>query len=71
MLGPEQVNLSVKPTPVFMEGAPALKLSSVLARELGLADNQIIKAVVVASKSGFFFDTSRFKPAPTTPEPFR
>ncbi len=54
MLGPEQVNLSVKPTPVFMEGAPALKLSSVLARELGLADNQIIKAVVVASKSGFF-----------------
>lgn len=54
MLGPEQLNLSVKPTPVFMEGAPALKLSSVLARELGLADNQIIKAVVVASKSGFF-----------------
>lgn len=54
MLGPEQVNLSIKPTPVFMEGAPALKLSSVLSRELGLADNQIIKAVVVASKSSFF-----------------
>ena len=54
MLGPEQVNLSIKPTPVFMEGAPALKLSSALARELGLADNQIIKGVVVASKSSFF-----------------
>ena len=54
MLGPEQVNLSVRPTPVFMEGAPALKLTSVLARELGLADNQIIKGVVVASKSSFF-----------------
>ena len=46
MLGPEQINLPVRPTPIFLEGTVPIQLSEEVARDLGLRDGQIVRAVV-------------------------
>ncbi len=46
MLGPEQINLSARPTPIFLEGTVPIQLSEEVARDLGLRDGQIVRAVV-------------------------
>lgn len=46
MLGPEQLNFVSKPTPIFLEGLVAIRVSEQLARDLGLRDNQVIRGVI-------------------------
>ncbi len=46
MLGPEQLNFSTRPTPIFLEGVVAVRVSEQMAKNLGLRDNQIIRGVV-------------------------
>jgi hypothetical protein len=46
MLGPEQVNFPVRPTPIFLEGVVPIHISEEVARDLGLRDGQIVRAVV-------------------------
>lgn len=46
MLGPEQVNLNARSSPIFLEGVVAIKITEQLAKKLGLRDNQIIRGVI-------------------------
>lgn len=46
MLGPEQVNLNARSSPIFLEGVVAIKVSEQLAKQLGLRDNQIVRGVI-------------------------
>ena len=46
MLGPEQVNFPVRPTPIFLEGVVPIHISEEVAKDLGLRDGQIVRAVV-------------------------
>ena len=46
MLGPEQVNLNARSSPIFLEGVVAIKISEQLAKQLGLRDNQIVRGVI-------------------------
>ena len=46
MLGPEQINFPERPVPIFLEGKIPIHLTEEVARELGLRDGQIVRAVV-------------------------
>ncbi len=46
MLGPEQVNFAVRPTPIFLEGTVSIDITEDVARDLSLRDGQIVRAVV-------------------------
>ena len=45
MLGPEQVNFAVRPTPIFLEGTVSIDITEDVARDLSLRDGQIVRAV--------------------------
>ncbi len=72
MLGPEQINLSPRLTPIFLEGSASIPLSDPAAKALGLKDGQIIQAVIAArgallklilnNKELEWPGSSRFKP---------
>ena len=46
MLGPEQLNFFTRPTPIFLEGVVAVRVSEQMAKNLGLRDNQVIRGVL-------------------------
>ena len=46
MLGPEQLNFATRPTPIFLEGVVAVRISEQMAKNVGLRDNQIIRGVI-------------------------
>ena len=46
MLGPEQLNFATRPTPIFLEGVVAVRVSEQMAKNVGLRDNQIIRGVI-------------------------
>ena len=46
MLGPELINLAVRPTPIFLEGSPSLRIDQPGPRELGLANFQVVQGLV-------------------------
>ncbi len=46
MLGPELLNLTVRPTPIFLEGTASLRIDQPGPRELGLANFQVVKGLV-------------------------
>jgi len=46
MLGPEQVNLTARSSPIFLAGLVAVKISEQMARQLGLRDNQVVRGVI-------------------------
>ena len=46
MLGPEQVNFTLRPTPIFLEGVVAVKISEQMAKEFGLRDNQVVRGIL-------------------------
>ena len=46
MLGPEQLNFATRPTPIFLEGIVAVRISEQMAKHVGLRDNQIIRGVI-------------------------
>jgi len=46
VLGPEQLNFATRPTPIFLEGVVAVRVSEQMARNVGLRDNQIIRGVI-------------------------
>jgi len=46
MLGPELLNMTVRPTPIFLEGTASLRIDQPGPRELGLANFQIVKGLV-------------------------
>jgi len=46
LLGPELINFVAKPTPIFLEGLVAVRVSEQMARDLGLRDNQVVRGVI-------------------------
>ena len=46
MLGPEQVNFMPRPAPVLMEGLEAIRVTDQVAKNIGLQDNQVVRAAV-------------------------
>jgi hypothetical protein len=48
MLGPEQLNMVPRLSPVAMESVAVVRVSGQLARSLGLADNQVVQGVIAA-----------------------
>ncbi|ETN93598.1 Flagellar hook-length control protein FliK [Gammaproteobacteria bacterium MOLA455] len=48
MLGPELINLTARPTPIFLEGSAAIQLTQQAAKDLGLKDGQIVQGVITA-----------------------
>ncbi|MDG0968216.1 MAG: hypothetical protein P8O06_00085 [Porticoccaceae bacterium] len=51
MLGPEQLNMVPRLSPVSMESVTVVRVSEQLARDVGLADNQVIRGII-ASRNG-------------------
>ncbi len=48
MLGPELINFTARPTPIFLEGSVAIQVAAQAAKDLGLKDGQIVQAVIAA-----------------------
>lgn len=48
MLGPELINLTARPTPIFLEGSAPIQLTQSAAKDLGLKDGQIVQGVIAA-----------------------
>jgi len=48
VLGPELINLTARPTPIFLEGSAAIQLTQQAAKDLGLKDGQIVQGVIAA-----------------------
>ena len=46
VLGPEQINFSTRPTPMFLEGVSAVRITEQAAKAIGLRDNQIVRGVI-------------------------
>jgi len=46
MLGPELLNLSVRPTPIFLEGTAAIRIDEPGPRQLGLTNFQVVQGLV-------------------------
>ena len=46
MLGPEQINFAPRPTPAFLEGLAAVRVTEQVAKGMGLRDNQIVRGII-------------------------
>ena len=46
MLGPEQINVAQRPSPIFLEGTTPLRITEEVALQLGLKDGQTVRAVI-------------------------
>ena len=51
MLGPEQLNITPRLSPHVLESSPVVAVSEKVAREIGLADNQVIRGLI-ATRGG-------------------
>jgi len=56
MLGPELINLAVRPTPIFLEGSPSLRIDQPGPRELGLANFQVVQGLVSIERGQLFIN---------------
>ena len=53
MLGPELLNLTVRPTPIFLEGTASLRIDQPGPRELGLTNFQVVKGLSLWIEGSF------------------
>ena len=56
MLGPELLNLTVRPTPIFLEGTASLRIDQPGPRELGLANFQVVRGVVSIERGQLYIN---------------
>jgi len=56
MLGPELLNLTVRPTPIFLEGTASLRIDQPGPRELGLTNFQVVKGVVSIERGQLYIN---------------
>ena len=56
MLGPELLNMAIRPTPIFLEGTASLRIDQPGPRELGLANFQIVKGLVSIDRGQLFIN---------------
>ena len=56
MLGPELLNMTLRPTPIFLEGTASLRIDQPGPRELGLANFQVVKGLVSIDRGQLFIN---------------
>ena len=56
MLGPELLNMTVRPTPIFLEGTASLRIDQPGPRELGLSNFQVVKGLVSIDRGQLFIN---------------
>ena len=56
MLGPELLNMTVRPTPIFLEGTASLRIEQPGPRELGLANFQVVTGLVSIDRGQLFIN---------------
>ncbi len=71
MLGPELINLTVRPTPIFLEGVASLRISEPGPRELGLTDFQVVKGLVSTERGQLLLNLNGVTQTIIAPEYFR
>jgi len=58
MLGPELLNLSVRPTPIFLEGTAAIRIDEPGPRQLGLTNFQVVQGLVSMERGQLYLNLS-------------
>ena len=71
MLGPELLNMAVRPTPIFLEGTASLRIDQPGPRELGLANFQIVKGLVSIDRGQLFINLAGVAQPLLAPDLFR
>ena len=71
MLGPELLNMTVRPTPIFLEGTASLRIDQPGPRELGLANFQIVKGLVSIDRGQLFISLAGVAQPLLAPDLFR
>ena len=71
MLGPELLNMTVRPTPIFLEGTASLRIDQPGPRELGLANFQIIKGLVSIDRGQLYINLAGVTQPLLAPDFFR
>ena len=71
MLGPELLNITVRPTPIFLEGTASLRIDQPGPRELGLANFQIVKGLVSIDRGQLFINLAGVAQPLLAPDLFR
>ncbi len=71
MLGPELLNLTVRPTPIFLEGTASLRIDQPGPRELGLANFQVVKGLVSIERGQLFINLAGVAQTLIAPDVFK
>ena len=71
MLGPELLNMTVRPTPIFLEGTASLRIDQPGPRELGLSNFQIVKGLVSIDRGQLFINLAGVAQPLLVPDLFR
>ena len=71
MLGPELLNMTVRPTPIFLEGTASLRIDQPGPRELGLANFQIVKGLVSIDRGQLYINLAGVAQPLLAPDFFR
>jgi hypothetical protein len=71
MLGPELLNLTVRPTPIFLEGTASLRIDQPGPRELGLTNFQVVKGLVSVDRGQFFINLAGVNQPLLAPDYFK
>jgi hypothetical protein len=71
MLGPELLNMTVRPTPIFLEGTASLRIDQPGPRELGLVNFQIVKGLVSIDRGQLFINLAGIAQPLLAPDLFR
>ena len=71
MLGPELLNMTVRPTPIFLEGTASLRIDQPGPRELGLANFQIVKGLVSIDRGQLYINLAGVTQPLLAPDFFR
>ena len=71
MLGPELLNMTVRPTPIFLEGTASLRIDQPGPRELGLSNFQIVKGLVSIDRGQLYINLAGVAQPLLAPDLFR
>ena len=71
MLGPELLNLTLRPTPIFLEGTASLRIDQPGPRELGLTNFQVVKGLVSLDRGQFFINLAGVNQPLLAPDYFK
>ena len=71
MLGPELLNMTVRPTPIFLEGTASLRIDQPGPRELGLTNFQVVKGIVSIERGQLYINLAGVAQPLLAPDMFK